>query len=60
MKTNSDFTYCTGCMAEISKGQAFATQQIYATALCVKCISGFTKFESVKSWKNKARDLQIA
>jgi hypothetical protein len=40
-------TNCTGCMAEISLGQATATKYTFGSSLCVKCCSRYSKFDSV-------------
>jgi hypothetical protein len=50
-------TNCTGCMAEISVGQATATKYTFGSSLCVKCCSRYSKFDSLIQINRKERSL---
>lgn len=37
---------CTKCFSTISSGQAVCTTNIFGSPVCVKCLSGYDKYNS--------------
>ncbi|HYG38529.1 MAG TPA: hypothetical protein VD908_07925 [Cytophagales bacterium] len=47
---------CSNCFATLSIGQANCTANIFGAPVCVKCASGYSKFDSV-FLKKKRREI---
>jgi hypothetical protein len=55
-----EYSMCTECFSAISTGQAKATNLIFGASMCVKCASGYTKFDVIKGVKIKTEQLEIS